>query len=139
MNDEPKQQWTLMVNRASNVKGSSIGVYLKSPNHEVIKQSFRIGFKASNNEAEYEALIAGLWLAKALRACRLKVQSDSQVIVNQVLEEYTAMDPGMESYLAVVQSLKAHFDECSIQHVPWNLNTQTDALASFGSTPEPSF
>lgn len=128
-----------MVNRVSNVKGSGIEVYLKSPNHEVIKQSFRQGFKDSNNEVEYEALIAGLWLAKKLRPCRLQVQSDSQLIMNQVLEEYIANYPKMEPYLAIVQLLKAHFDECAIQHVLWNLNAQTDALANFGSTFEPNF
>ena len=59
-NDEPEQPWTLMANGATNVKGSSIGVYLKSPNNEIIEQSFQLGFKASNNEAKYEELIAGL-------------------------------------------------------------------------------
>ena len=49
-----------MVDRASNVKGSGIGVYLMQLNNEVIEQSFRLGLKASNNEAEYEALIARL-------------------------------------------------------------------------------
>lgn len=94
MNNEPKHPWTLMVDEASNVKGSVIGVYLKLSNNEVIKQSFRLGFKVYNNEAEYEALIARLRSTKVIRARRLKVQSDSQLIVNQVL--------------VVVQSLKPH-------------------------------
>lgn len=121
-NDEPEEPWTLMVDGATNVKGSGVGVYLKSPHNEVIKQPFQLGFKASNNEAEYEALIAGLQLVKALGARRLKVHSDSQLIVSQVLGEYTVKDPRMESYLAIVQSLKAHFDECAIQQVTRNLN-----------------
>ena len=76
-NDEPEQPSTLIVDGASDVKGLSIGVYLNSPNNEVIEQPFRLGFKASNNEAEYEALIDGLQLAKALGVRRLNVQSDS--------------------------------------------------------------
>ena len=84
-----------MVDGASNVKGLGIVVYLKSTNNEVIEQSFRLGFKASNNEAECEALIAGLQLAKALGPRMLKVQSDSRLIVNQVLGEYTVKDPRM--------------------------------------------
>lgn len=60
MNDEPEQSWTLRVDGASNVKGSGIEVYLKSPNNKVIQQLVRLGFRASNNEVEYEALIAGL-------------------------------------------------------------------------------
>ena len=77
MNDEPEQSWTLMVDGASNVKGSGIGVYLKSPNNKVIQQLIRLGFRASNNEVEYKTLIAGLRLARALGAHRLNVQSDS--------------------------------------------------------------
>lgn len=87
---------------------------------------------------KYEALIAGLRLAKALGALRLKVHSDSQLIMNQVLSEYTAKDPRMESYLVVVKSLKAQFDEYNIEQVPRSSNTQTDALTSLGSTFEPS-
>lgn len=87
---------------------------------------------------KYEALIAGLWLAKALGALRLKVHSDSQLIMNQVLSEYTAKDRWIESYLVVVKSLKAQFDECNIKQVPRSSNTQTDALTSLGSTFEPS-
>ena len=49
----------------------------RSPQEEIIEQSFQLGFKASNNEAEYEALMAGLRLAKTLGAHRLKIHSDS--------------------------------------------------------------
>ena len=103
-----------MVNGASNLKGSDIGVHLKSLNNKVIEQSFQLG------------------------ARRLKVQSDSHFIVNQVLGKYTAKDPRMESYLAVMHSLKAHFDKYTIQQLPRNLNAQADALASFGLTFEMS-
>ena len=58
-------------------KGSGVGVFCKSPDGEIIEQSFRLGFNALNNEAEYEALIAGLRLAKALGARRLRIYSDS--------------------------------------------------------------
>ena len=45
-------------------------------------------FPAKNNKAEYEAVITGLWLAKHLKAERLKLHSDSQVVVNQIKGEY---------------------------------------------------
>ena len=104
-----------MVDGASNVKGSSVGVHYKSPDGEVIEQSFHLGFNASNNEAEYEALIAGLRLAITLGARRLKIHSDSQLFVNQVLGEYTAKDARMKAYLSVVHSLLKNFEEHTIQ------------------------
>ncbi|KAF8114408.1 hypothetical protein N665_0038s0032 [Sinapis alba] len=56
--DIPVKSWILHVDGASSNKGSGISVHLQSPTGELIKQSFQLGFTASNNEAEYEALIA---------------------------------------------------------------------------------
>ena len=62
----PNATWILHVDGSSSNKGSGIGVHLQSPTGELLQQSFRLGFKASNNEAEYESLIAGLRLARAV-------------------------------------------------------------------------
>ena len=53
----PSDNWILHVDGSSSARGSGIGVHLQSPTGELLQQSFRLGFKASNNEAEYEALI----------------------------------------------------------------------------------
>ena len=50
--------WILHVDRSSSNKGSGIGIHLQSPTGELLQQSFRLGFNASNNEAEYESLVA---------------------------------------------------------------------------------
>ena len=127
-----------MVDGASNVKDSGIGVYCRSTDGEVIEQFFRLRLKASNNEAEYEALIAGLRLAITLGARWLKIHSDLQLVGNQVFGKYTAKDTKMKAYLNVISSLVKHFKKYTIQQVSRDLNTQTDALASFGSSSEPS-
>ena len=54
----------LFVDGSSNLKGSGAGIVLESPYGIMVEQSFRFGFKASNNQVEYEALITGLQLAK---------------------------------------------------------------------------
>ena len=61
-----------------------------SPDGQIIEQSIRLGFKASNNEAEYEVLIAGLKLAAAVQADEGIVFCDSQLIVNQTTGEFAA-------------------------------------------------
>ena len=63
---------------------------LVSPDGRMVEQSIRLGFKASNNEAEYEALIAGLKLATTMEADVVVVFYDSQLIVNQAIGEYAA-------------------------------------------------
>ncbi|KAG7529614.1 Ribonuclease H domain, partial [Arabidopsis suecica] len=74
---------------------------LPSPTSEILEQSFRLLFTASNNEAEYEALIAGLRLAQGVGADEVIAYSDSQLVVNQFNGDYEAKDSRMEAYLEV--------------------------------------
>ena len=76
------EQWTLYVDGASIDNGSRTGMMLISPKGHKIHCAIHFGFKASNNEAEYEALIAGLRLMLELRACNVKIFSNSQLVVN---------------------------------------------------------
>ena len=69
--------WKLSVDGASNAQGSGAGLILTSPEGIDIKYALRFGFHASNNEAEYEADIAGLNLAHSLEVDQLEVRSDS--------------------------------------------------------------
>ena len=73
------------------------------PNGVLIEQSLRFAFKASNNQAEYEALIAGILLAKEMGARVLMAKSDSLLVTGQVTGEFQAKDPQMAAYLEYVQ------------------------------------
>ena len=75
---------------ASNDTRSRASMMLISPKGHKIYCVIRFGFKASNNEAEYEALIAGLCLARELQVYNMKIFSDSQLVVNQVNDIYLA-------------------------------------------------
>ena len=67
----------LSVDGSSNQQGSGAGVILEGSNGLLIEQALRFAFKESNNQAEYEALIAGMLLAKEMGARSLLVKSDS--------------------------------------------------------------
>ena len=69
---------------SSNQQGSGVGVILEGPNGVLIEQSLRFAFKASNNQAEYEALIAGMLLAIEMGAKSLMAKSDSVLVTGQV-------------------------------------------------------
>ena len=60
--------WTLYVDGASNIKGSGVGIILEGLYNITLEQALKINFRASNNQAEYEALIADLKLARELGA-----------------------------------------------------------------------
>ncbi|XP_060972398.1 uncharacterized protein LOC133038310 [Cannabis sativa] len=126
--------WELHVDGSSNVRGSGLGLVLASPQGEKIEQAIRCGFKATNNEAEYEAMIAGLGLAKEMGAKRINVFSDSQLVVNQVQGSYQVRDSKMTAYLEKTKELQSTSDEFTISQVPRENNSHADALANLGSS-----
>ncbi|CAL9012000.1 unnamed protein product [Prunus brigantina] len=135
----PNNMWQLHVDGASNHKGAGPGVVIITPDRTLLEQAITLGFSASNNEAEYEALLAGLRLAKELSIKRLAIHSDSQLITNQALGEYMTKHPRMVQYLDKVQGLLKEFPTFTIQQVPRAKNTHADALASLGSALDTQF
>ncbi|KAJ9566630.1 hypothetical protein OSB04_002596, partial [Centaurea solstitialis] len=127
------QPWILYVDGSSNVRGCGLGIVLKSSQGGNIVYSVRCEFKATNNEAEYEALIAGLDIALRLGAKQLHVRSDSLLVVNQVNGDFQAKDSKMMSYLKAVKDRIARFEQFLIEQIPRDLNMQADALANLGS------
>ena len=94
-NAEGEFRWVLSVDGSSNQLGSGAGVILEGPNGVLIEQSLRFAFKASNNQAEYEALIAGILLAKEMGARVLMAKSDSLLVTGQVIGELQAKESQM--------------------------------------------
>ncbi|XP_048611628.1 uncharacterized protein LOC125585939 [Brassica napus] len=129
----PSQNWILHVDGSSTNKGSGAGVQLQSPTRELFRQSFSFGFAASNNEAEYESLIAGLRLAKAVKAKRLSAYCDSQLVTSQFSGDYDARNERMDAYLKIVQTLAKDFEFSELTKVPRGENVCADALAALGS------
>ncbi|XP_071929189.1 uncharacterized protein [Coffea arabica] len=112
------QRWTLHVDGSSNSEGSGAGLLLEDPQGTECSYALRFDFAASNNEAEYEAVIAGLQLARKFGAAHILVYSNSQLIVCQILGEYEAREEVMHRYLSKVLHLVAHFESFEIQRIP---------------------
>jgi ribonuclease HI len=129
--------WLLSVDGSSNLKGSGAGVVLEGPDDILIEQSLRFEFKASNNQAEYEALIAGMTLAQEMGAENLRAKSDSQLITSQISGEYQTKDSQLSRYLAKVQHLAKRFAFFEAIYVPREENSRADLLAKLASTKRP--
>ncbi|GJX29011.1 reverse transcriptase domain-containing protein [Tanacetum coccineum] len=93
-----------------------------------------VDFTASNNEAEYEALIAGLRIAAQMGVRNVHVSVDSKLVANQVLGAYVAKEENMIKYLEKVKSLVSGFANFSISQVPRSKNKKADALSKIAST-----
>ena len=85
---DPGSTWVLHIDGASNARGSGAGFLLTNSEGVVTEYALRFDFKASNNQAEYEALLTVLRVVKELRIDSLRVFSDSQLIVGQIKGEF---------------------------------------------------
>uniref|UniRef100_A0A2N9FBJ4 Uncharacterized protein n=1 Tax=Fagus sylvatica TaxID=28930 RepID=A0A2N9FBJ4_FAGSY len=129
--------WKLYIDGASNSRGSGLGVVLTAPQGQMMELAIRLGFPASNNVAEYEALLHGLRCAIALQADPLTVYCDSQLVVNQISGDYAAKDEKMRIYLVEAKKLLAKFKHVQIEHIGRELNGHADALAGLASAVAP--
>nr|XP_009413785.1 PREDICTED: uncharacterized protein LOC103995026 [Musa acuminata subsp. malaccensis] len=116
--EQPPEPWVLHVDGSANSKGVGAGLVLRSPDGRSFERSLRFGFQATNNETEYEALLAGLRLALEMQVDALHVLTDSQLVAEQLSGGYEARDPVMAKYLA-------------------GENERADALAKLASKPAP--
>jgi len=107
---------------------------LERPDGLLIEQALRFAFKASNNQAEYEALIAVMLLAKEMGAKGLLAKSGSLLVTDQVTGEYQAKDPQMAAYLEYVQVLKDSFEVFELVHIPKKQNARADLLRKLASS-----
>src|SRR3954464_3796193 len=93
-----------------------------------------IHFPATNNEAEYEALLYGLRMAISLRIRRLMVFGDSDLVINQLMKKWDIRSPTMTTYCVAVRKLEKKIDGLELHHIPRVQNQAADDLAKLGST-----
>ena len=121
--------WTLNIDGASRQTGAGISLQLRSLPGDKIKQAIRLGFSASNNESEYEVILAELELAAALSTGKLLVQSDSQLVVGQVNEEFESRDPRMVKYVSRVKQCLSSFPVWKLEYIPKDSNEKAEVVA----------
>ena len=97
--------WKVYVDGATNQRGSRVGLVLISPEKLTIEKSLRLGFSATNNEAEYEALLEGMSMVQKVGGKAIEMFSDSRLVVGQVGGELEARDERMQEYLSQVRLL----------------------------------
>ncbi|KAJ8470571.1 hypothetical protein OPV22_024914 [Ensete ventricosum] len=130
----PIPEWTLHIDGSANSKRGGVGLVLKDPSGHIYEHALRLGFRATNNEVEYEALLFGLKVAAELGAEDIEIFTDSQLVAGQVNGTFETREAAMIKYLAEVRLMAARFRRCTITKVPRSENTQADALARLASS-----
>ncbi|XP_023922202.1 uncharacterized protein LOC112033647 [Quercus suber] len=126
--------WKVFVDGASSSMGAGSGVVIVTLEGIRLERSFRLGFRASNNEAEYEAFLAGLRAASSLGAREIELYSDSRLVVNQVQGSFEARDPRMKAYLEQARLVMAGFHTVKVFHIARTQNRHADSLATLASS-----
>ena len=89
------------------------------PGRSWLEHSFRLGFRAFNNKAEYEALLVGMRIVLDMGVRDVEFYSDSRLIVIQVQGRFEARDSRMKQYLQVVKQVMNKFHTASVAQIPW--------------------
>ncbi|XP_075645435.1 uncharacterized protein LOC142616466 [Castanea sativa] len=127
--NEGNERWVINVDGSSILYVGGTRVVLKSLEGDKLEYAARLQYQTINNEAEYEALLKGLELAKSLGAKSIIVKGDSQLVINQVNGMCDAKEDRMKKYLSKVRRLVQKFTEVSFVQLPREENMEADALA----------
>lgn len=109
---------------------AAIGVVILDDSGKVLQEIGRRLGHATNNEAEYRALIAGLEAAARMEAQEVVARMDSELVVRQVRGLYRVRSPGLQPLYQQVLALKTGFARFFIEHVPREENRLADALVN---------
>ena len=101
--------WMINTDGSSTQKRGEAGIVITSPEKDVLKYGVQLKFPITNNEAEYEALLIGLRIARARRAKKIVLKSDSQLVIGQVRGDFETKEMRMQKYLKLVNQLVSTF------------------------------
>ena len=108
---------------------------LEGPNDILIEKSLHFAFKTSNNQAEYEAILVGLSLAREVGVKTLTCKIDSKLTVGHLNDEFQIKDPILLQYYHLVRAvIQSAFEKVRIEHIPRTDNIRADILSKLAST-----
>jgi ribonuclease HI len=124
----------LTVNVDGGARGNpgpaAIGVVIRDQTGAILGTVSEVIGEATNNVAEYRALLAGIGQARLLGATEIELRGDSELVVKQVKGEYKVKNAGIKPLHAEVLGELATFDEWSVEHVRREMNSEADALVN---------
>ncbi|GJT26659.1 reverse transcriptase domain-containing protein [Tanacetum coccineum] len=130
---EPENTWKLFTDEASRSDGSGAGLMLVNLEGKEYTYALRFEFKTTNSEAEYDALIAGLRIAKEMQIKELAIFVDSQLVANKVKRLFESKQQTIKQYLEKTMGLLSSFPSYSIEHIKRDQNKKADALSKLAS------
>ncbi|XP_073017782.1 uncharacterized protein [Primulina eburnea] len=131
---DEEEVWRAFVDGASSLTECGVGVVIISPLGEKVKLALRIDVRVTNNEVEYETVLAGIRAAREVGASWIILYSDSQLITQQIKGVYEAKDDRMHKYLQLIKTQLEVFMDWGIEQIPWKENNEAYALTKMASS-----
>ncbi|XP_021800345.1 uncharacterized protein LOC110744669 [Prunus avium] len=128
-----KNYWTMYFDGSSTEARFGAGVVIQSPQGQRWQFAFQLDFKCTNNQAEYEALIIGHEILKEMKATRVLVYGDSQLVINQLTGEYQCTSENLIMYYVTALNTSDEFSRISFEHVPRAKNREANEMAQVAS------
>ncbi|XP_071708259.1 uncharacterized protein [Rutidosis leptorrhynchoides] len=125
--------WDLYTDGASCIEGAGAGLVLTSPSGEEHTYALRYKFDVTNNEAEYEALLVGLNVARKMNISQLRAYLESQLVANQFNGSFEAHELSMQKYLKLLQEAAERFEFFELSQVSRSQNKKADALSKLAA------
>jgi len=116
--EDNTEEWTVFVDGSSNSKGSGAGIIIENNKGINVEISLGLSFPVTNNTAEYEAFLAGLRTAQDLGAKKVRIFTDSQLVVSQVTGEFQVKEEHLQQYVQLVLEKMKEFETVEVTHVP---------------------
>ncbi|GAA0144057.1 hypothetical protein LIER_35863 [Lithospermum erythrorhizon] len=133
---EPSQipEWVVYVDGARNSKSVGVGIMIQGPDKLKMEYALSFSFEATNDETEYEAMIAGLMLVKHLGVKRVIIRGDSKLVMDQINGECGVKNETSIKYHEKAMTMAKGFDQTIFQHVLRALNEEADRLSQLATT-----
>ena len=132
------EQWTIRTDGLLAQKRGEVGVVIITPDREMIKYGVQLKFPTTNNEVEYEGILTGLRVRKALEAKNLLLQSDSMLVIGQIKEEYEAKEERKQKYLKLTKRLTQEFNKVEFVQILRSQNIIVDEITKLALSEERS-
>jgi ribonuclease HI len=132
--NELDKVWYMNFDGAFSRAGKGVGIVLQAPSGEVLKFAYRLEFDATNNVAEYEALLLGLELCRDRGIKCLNIKGDSDLVIQQLKNKFACRSERLKGYRNAIWNLINDFDAIDLIAIPREQNSKADELAVAAST-----
>ncbi|XP_042460206.1 uncharacterized protein LOC122043670 [Zingiber officinale] len=127
-------EYNIVYQPHTTIKAQALADFLTEIHQTDSEETWKLNLRATNNEVEYEALLAGLQATRHMGAARVIIYSDSQLVTQQVARNFEVNSNKLQVYREAYEKMKEEFKEVTVSKIPRTENGRADELAKMASS-----